>query len=413
MRDVVVVGAGPAGSAAAYYLARRGLDVLLVDQAAFPRDKTCGDGLTPRALAVLDDMDLLEGPRGIRSRAWRIDEVQVTAPNGRATAACFPRRDGVPNHALVVPRRILDDAIRARAIAGGAAFEGGMHVLHLEPGADGIVVRGERRGHSVCLGARMVVLATGASVGLLRRVGLLQRSPPMMLAARAYFDGVEGLGDRLHLRFDGVPLPGYGWVFPVSATSANVGAGFLPRNPRGRSGPASGARGAPATARAAFEGFVHSPSLQRMLGPARRVGPVQGYPLRVDFLSAPTSGDRTLLVGEAAGLVNPLTGDGIDYALESGRLAADHLAGMFAAGDFSARRRQEYDRRLQQRFGRLFRFCNGVRDRLLNRWCLNALVALAERRPMLTERLVDVVLGNREPSGRLRPVSVARLLLGR
>src|SRR5436305_4217050 len=145
----------------------------------------------------------------------------------------------------------------------------------------------------------------------------------MMLCARAYFEGMAEVLDAAQCRFDGVPLPGYGWVFPLSNSSANIGVGFF------RAGLT--ARWMPKTARTVFDSFIETPALQSILAGAQRVGPIKGYPLRIDFARSPTYAERILLVGEAAGLVNPVTGEGIDYALESGKMAAEHLMRMFAA----------------------------------------------------------------------------------
>ncbi len=381
--DVIIIGAGPGGSATAHYLAQGGLRVLLLDKTVFPRDKTCGDGMTPRALRVLADMGLLDS---LQTQGQRLDRLEVFAPWGYSVGAQLPRVGDWPDYTLVVPRLTLDDAIRQRALASGADFQGGVHVVQVEREGEGVAVKAERRGKTGEFRGRMAVVATGASHKLLLTTGILRQAPPMMLAARAYFEDMAA-PPTMHLRFDGVPLPGYGWVFPLSATSANVGAGYF------RDGWT--ARFMPDTPRQAFDHFVQTPALRRMLDGARQVGPVKGYPLRVDFATAPTYGDRTLLVGEAAGLVNPLTGEGIDYALESGQLAASHLLAMFAAGDFSPARHAEYDRLLRARFQRLFVFCNRVRAVCLNPPLLNLLVWAAARRPDLKLRLMHIVLGLR------------------
>lgn len=397
--DVIVVGAGPGGAAAGYYLARQGLDVLILDKSEFPRDKTCGDGLTPRAVAVLDDLGAL--PDAIAA-GCQVGAVEVVAPNGRSTVAALPAREAVPEYALVVPRRTLDQIILNRAIAAGARFEGGARVTGVESGPDGVVVRADRAGREQVVTARLAIVATGASTGLLVQMSLLPRPPVAMLAARTYFEGIAGLSSALQLRFDGVTLPGYGWIFPTSEGSANVGAGFFPI---GRT-----ARRAQSTARAAYDRFVATPAVRSLLDGARQVGPVRGFPIRVDFLTAPTSGDRVLLVGEAAGLVNPLTGEGIDYALETGRLAADHAAWILAAGGPTPARMGGYDRLLHDRYDRLCRFCNTVRDRLLHGWALDRLVPLADRRPELKARLVDITLGNQPAPARLSARLLRRLL---
>lgn len=379
--DVVIVGAGPGGSATAFYLAQHGLDVLLLDKFDFPRDKTCGDGMTPRALHVLAEMGIL---KELEAVGQRLNRLEIFAPWGHAVGAALPQIGDWPDYTLVVPRFVLDDVIRRRALAAGASFQGQVHVTQIERSDTGVVVRAERRGQTQSFRGRMAVIATGASPKLLLTTGILKHTPALMVAARAYFEDMAA-PDTMHLRFDGVPLPGYGWVFPLSATSANIGAGFF-RTPWA-------ARWMPDTPKIAFDRFIQIPPLKAMLKGARQVGPVKGYPLRVDFASAPTYGDQMLLVGEAAGLVNPLTGEGIDYALESGRLAAGHLLAMFESGDFSPARHAEYDQRLRARFQRLFVFCNRVRAVCLNPPLLNLLVTAAGLRPRLKMRLIHAVLG--------------------
>ncbi len=141
---------------------------------------------------------------------------------------------------------------------------------------------------------------------------------------------------------------------------------------------------------------------------------MKGYPLRADFTTAPTWSQRVLLVGEAAGLVNPLTGEGIDYALESGRISARHVAGMFERGDFGVAPHQAYDAELRDHFQSLFEFCMFVRDRLCDKaWLLNALVRVANRREDLRLKLATVVLGGRTIRGKLTARRVLKAVLSR
>jgi geranylgeranyl reductase family protein len=387
MLDAVIVGAGPGGSATAHFLASRGLDVLLVDKVDFPRDKTCGDGLTPRALRVLDRMGLHDELTRI---GRRIGGYEIVAPNGRSTSSEL----GDGQTAMVVPRYQLDELIRQRALDSGARFQGRLTVNQLEPTTQGVLVHADG---GVTHKARFAIVATGASTKLLLRSGILRRPPHAMLAVRAYYSGVQAqvVGDRFELRFDHVPLPGYGWLFPVRDDCLNVGVGYLPRPWHRRQ-----------TARAAFDRFVASPVLQQRLAGGRLEGPVRGYPIRVDFLDAPAYAERTLLVGEAAGLVNPLTGEGIDYALESAEIATEHITNDPSLDDLLA-----YHQRLHDRFGRLFRFCQQVRDWYCLPPLLNLLVATANRRPDLRTLLTEVVLGERQPSGRGPIKTAARLLL--
>ena len=382
VHDVVVVGAGPGGSATAHLLSARGLDVLLLDRAEFPRDKTCGDGLTPRALRVLEAMDLLDNVRGL---GCAIRAYEVVAPNGRATTA--PIRGA--HQALVVARLTLDHLIVQRAIKSGAQFLSGANVSGVEATDSGVrIVVGDGRTFL----ARVGVIATGAATGVLKRSGILKTQPRAMLAARAYYEDLpRPLESTFQLRFDNVPSPGYGWVFPtgVGENSANVGVGFFPRRGSG-------------TAVQAFTRFT------RVVDGARQVGPVKGYPIRVDFLRAPTFATNTLLVGEAAGLVNPLTGEGIDYALESAQIAATHVVRGLTSGVHQAWL-SEYDRQLRERFEKIFRFSEWIRDWYCKPTVLNLLVPLANRRPELRQLLANIVLGEREPRGYGPATMAARL----
>ncbi len=288
---------------------------------------------------------------------------------------------------------MLDDLIRQRALNAGAIFQSDVHVRNVETDEDGVTVvsdQGRFRG-------RMTVIATGASTHLLSTLGLLDKPHQMIVAARAYFEDIQLLPEQFQFRFDGVPLPGYGWVFPVSKSSANIGAGFIP-----------GARGAPLSAQSGFKAFVESPAMRRLLQNARQRSLLKSYPIRTDFATAPTFAERTLLIGEAAGLVNPLTGDGIDYALETGRIAAEHLINLFAVGNFSHAGVEAYDRLLRERYQRLFMFCEQVQRLCLNHRMLNLLIPLAARYPKLPTALVNMVLGGKEIPERLSPLTILK-----
>jgi geranylgeranyl reductase family protein len=385
MHDVAVIGAGPGGSATAHYLAQRGMKVLLLDKAIFPRDKTCGDGLTPRAVGVLKDMGLIDDLKHV---GHVIKRFEVFAPNHQSTCDVITVHDGLPDYSLVVPRLLLDDRIRQRAVQSGAMFVPDAQITHIQRTDAHVEIAIDRNGKRETEHARVAVIATGANTRLLMSLGLLTQQPNVMVASRAYFEGVRGLSDIWTLRFDDVPMPGYGWIFPTGADTANIGVGYFKE-------------GRNASAAQPFAQFLKSAPLRQMLTNAKQIGPVKGYPLRDDFLTSPTFAERILVVGEAAGLVNPLTGEGIDYALESGRVAAQHIAGMFEQGDFSLTRHQQYDATLREHFQSLFEFCIKVRALCLRPFVLNALVMVANRRADLRARLVSVVLGGAPVRGKL------------
>jgi len=388
VHDAVVVGAGPGGSAAAHFLSAQGLDVLLLDRAEFPRDKTCGDGLTPRALRVLAAMDVLPE---VSAQGHGVDGYEVVAPNGRSTTAAIAGDHG----ALVIPRLTLDQILLQKAIATGASFEPRITVTRVAPTHEGAQVQTE---NGRTFTGRVAIIATGAATKVLRESGILGHQPKAMLAARAYFDNLpRDLPSKFQLRFDGVPSPGYGWVFPVAPRAANIGVGFIPGKHSG-------------TAAQAFQRFAHVGAIQSTLAGANQIGPLKGYPIRVDFLRSPTFANNTLLVGEATGLVNPLTGEGIDYALESGKIAAEHVVRGLTSGVHQAWL-TEYDRLLRARFEKIFRFSEWIRDFYCKPPLLNVLVPLANRQPELRQQLANIVLGEREPHGYGPMTLAARLVV--
>src|SRR3990172_493189 len=393
--DVLIVGAGPAGSALAYFLAAQGLDVLLLDKSEFPRDKTCGDGLSPRAMYVLRQMGLIDQ---LLKTGWRINHLVLFAPNGRSLRAPIPPYDGLPDFALVLPRLQLDELIRARAVEAGVEFRPRFNVTSLLRENDQFVgVRADTPNGPAELRARLTVLATGASVGLLERAQLLAAPPAFGRAARAYYEGIRGLSDTVEFHFDSVPLPGYGWVFPISPTAANVGAGKPPM------------RNSP---RQVMDDFIASPYVANMLDGAHPAAPPKGYPLRFDFPTARTAFPGLALVGEACGLVNPLTGEGIDYALESAEVAAEALGDALRCGEAPVLTAQKYYQALRNRFLRTFVNIGRVRDLYLQGWVFNRFAAAADHDEALRLLLIHIALGNVDPIRALSPKTLLQVALG-
>ncbi|SNS49080.1 geranylgeranyl reductase family [Geodermatophilus saharensis] len=321
--DVLVVGAGPAGSGAAAWAARAGHDVLLADAAVFPRDKACGDGLTPRAVAELDLLGLGDWARGrARNRGLR------AAGFGRVWELPWPG-GAFPDHGSAVPRTELDARIRGCAVQAGATPLEGARAVDVERDGDrvtGVVfdVGGERS----TVRCERLVVADGARSPLGRRLGRQwHRDTAYGVAARGYVtsgrSGDEWISSHLELRdADGALLSGYGWVFPLgeAAGQVNIGVGTLATARRPAGVQLKALLGTYATARREdwrLDGPVHAPASALLpMG-----GAVSGV-----------AGRNWALVGDAAGCVNPLNGEGIDYGLETGRT----LAGMLGEHDWSA-----------------------------------------------------------------------------
>ena len=318
--DLIVVGAGPAGSAAAYHAASAGLTTLLVDRKRFPRGKVCGDGLTPRAVRALSRLGL--GP--LLDRHTRIRGVRVV--NGSdSRVVCYPG-GSASMYGAVVPRRVLDDAMLRAARGAGADFaeETAVTALRLEPsgrvtGCDLDTPQGPDVAE-----ARLTIVADGATGSLSRHLLGATRSRAggsarrqQSLAVRQYWSGVEGLAPyfevHVPLVWRGRPYAGYRWIFPLSATEANVGVGFLE--------PPSHAE-CPSL-RDVLARFVRElVDDDRRFRRARPSGLLEGGVLASQMADPSRLPPGVLLVGDAAGLVHPFTGEGIGYAIESGEIAA-------------------------------------------------------------------------------------------
>jgi flavin-dependent dehydrogenase len=248
-----------------------------------------------------------------------------------------------------------------------------------------------------------VVLATGASVGLLERAKLLAEPPQFGRAARCYYEGVGHLEDAIEFHLEGAALPGYAWVFPTSESAANVGAAYFVI--KGRKPPRS-------TPRQVLDEFVANPVMAGRLANAHVHGAIKGYPLRFDFPTACLALPGLLFIGEAAGLVNPLTGEGIDYALESAEAAAAELLEALRSGRPPAEAAEAHTRALRARFQRTFLATSMLRDVYLRPWLLNRAARTANHHDDFCRTLVQVCLGNLNPAKGLSPKMILQIALG-
>ncbi|BAL97924.1 NAD(P)/FAD-dependent oxidoreductase [Rubrivivax gelatinosus] len=383
--EVLVIGAGPAGSACARTLAQAGREVLLVDQHEFPREKVCGDGLIPDAHAALRALGVYDE---VMDRAFRAQHVRCVAPRGGHV--------DVPGTLAVLPRRELDDIVCRAAREAGARFAAPWRFV--APLLDGERVVGARlKGpdgeHEVQ--ARWVVLATGASVPPLVAAGVCERRAPSGVALRGYVHHPE-LAQTLrelqivwHPRLSG----GYGWIFPGPGGVFNVGAGLTGSHATEAGGRASMRD---VNLRQMLEAFasVHAPAAE-LLERGELRGDWKGAPLRCSLGGARWSRPGLLVTGEAAGSTYAFSGEGIGKALETGLLAA---AALLEGGDDAAvRARHEAALAgLKPRFA-LYEKASHVNHRP---WLADLVVWRARRSPRILRRM-SAVLEERQNPGRL------------
>jgi menaquinone-9 beta-reductase len=347
--DVIVVGAGPGGSAAAWQLAQSGLDVLLLEKTAFPREKVCGDGLTPRAVKSLVHMGIDTGEANgfIRNRGLRI------LGGGLTLELPWPELASYPDHGLVRPRKDFDELLARQAQKAGARLQELTNVSGPVLDAAGRVVGvtakvgPERR--EVAYRAPLVLAADGSSARLALSLGIQKRDDrPMGVAVRRYFTSPRHDDDMLEswleLRDEaGNLLPGYGWVFGVGDGTSNVGLGILNTTRAWQD----------TDYRKLLSSWTGGMPSQWQFDEEHATGPVRGGALPMGFSRTPHYSRGVLLVGDAGGAVNPFNGEGIAYAMESGLLAAEVAAQALArpAGPARERALQGYPQAMKDAYG--------------------------------------------------------------
>jgi geranylgeranyl reductase family protein len=367
--DVIVVGAGPSGSTAAYYLAQAGLNVLLIEKSRFPREKVCGDGLTPRAVKSLVAMgvDVSEEAGWLRNKGLRV------IGGGMRLELDWPELSSWPGYGLVRTRASLDEQLARRAQAAGAKLLEGTTVTGPLLDADGRITgvettaeaedkskprsksdnteREPRSPQGETYRARVVVAADGNSSRLSVAMGLRKRDDrPMGVAVRTYYTSPrhedEYLESWLDLWDGDRLLPGYGWIFGMGDGTSNVGLGLL------NTSKAFGNT----DYRALLQSWLKSMPEEWGYTEENRTEPVRGAALPMGFNRTPHYYRGLLLAGDAAGMVNPFNGEGIAYAMESGELLARVVAQALARPTRAETERvlRGYPEELQAAYGRYY-----------------------------------------------------------
>jgi menaquinone-9 beta-reductase len=317
--DVIVVGAGPSGATAAYYLAQAGLDVLLLEKSSFPREKVCGDGLTPRAVRSLVAMgvDVSEEAGWLRNKGLRV------IGGGMRLELPWPELSSYPGYGLVRSRASLDETLARRAQAAGAKLRENTTVTGPVLDDDGRIVgvNVKADGEGRAFRSRVVVAADGNSSRLSVAMGLRKRDDrPLGVAVRTYYTSPRHDDDYLESWLDlwdgDRLLPGYGWIFGMGDGTSNVGLGLL------NTSEAFGNT----DYRALLMRWLRSMPEEWGYVEENRTEPVRGAALPMGFNRTPHYYRGLLLAGDAAGMVNPFNGEGIAYAMESGEILARVVA---------------------------------------------------------------------------------------
>ncbi len=378
--DVLVVGGGPAGAATGYWLAAAGHEVCVVERKTFPREKTCGDGLTPRAVRQLNDMGLADDLTAFH----RFEGLRATAHGVRLDLR-WPSHPDFPPYGYVVRRRDLDQLVADNAVKAGATLWQGADAVAplVERGfVSGATVRRQAGSAPGPVRARYVVVADGANSRFGRALGTFRtREWPYGTAIRGYWASPRHDDPWIESALDvkdrsGNPLPGYGWIFPVGDGTVNIGVGLLSTFRDFKS----------VNTTHLLQEYVATAPEYWGLSPEPACGKPTSGRLPMGGSVGPKAGPTWLVVGDAAGTVNPFNGEGIDYAYETGRLAAEVIHEAIDGSDPLVL--QTYERRLQAEYALYFKVARlfarvigrpalmreltrvGMRSRTLMEWVL-------------------------------------------
>ena len=390
--SAIIVGAGPAGCSAAITLARMGYEVLLLDRARFPRDKTCGDGLGAGTLALLDRLGIM--PALEARRPWRIDGIFLSAPDGREVLAPIPSVPGCRSFGYVLPRKELDLILweQVKQYHNVESIEGCQVTGLIRKGKtiQGVEARIGRE--TIHFHGSFVIAADGCHSVIARGLGLHNREKRHhSFAVRAYFEGVEEISSAIEIHYEEAVLPGYTWIFPTGEHSANVGAGIMNRFADQKG------------IKKLFDLFLSKNRFARrkLKGAAMVEGSLKGWPLPTGSFPAKRGRGNVLLAGDAGSFIDPMSGEGIYYALKSGELAASAVHGGLAEKTRGKTAADIYEQLWRQKFlWQDFRPAYLLQHLLTQKTVINYAIRRAKASPANAKTLAGAI-SHIYPKGRL------------
>ncbi|WP_423735603.1 NAD(P)/FAD-dependent oxidoreductase [Chitinophaga caseinilytica] len=408
--DICIIGAGPAGATAALQLAYMGIPCVVVDKAVFPRDKVCGDGLSGKVLTLLSRIDPGIAER-LQQYVFKEDSWGVTFIAANRMSINIPYKPGYEKlpgepRGFVCKRIHFDNFLveELRRCPQVQLIEG-KSITKYDLRPDGYLLT-DASG-SLQIRTKLVIAANGAHSGFTKDVAGIRMEPKHYVAGiRAYYSGIKGLhaDNLIELHFLKNVLPGYFWIFPLPNGEANVGVGMLSKVARRRKINLK---------QLLLDAVQSDPVLRERFRDATLQGNIDGYGLPLGSKKRRLSGERYMLVGDAAFLIDPFTGEGIGNAMYSARMAAQQAAACIAANDFSAATMLAYDANIARVLGPELTMSTRLQKLIRFPWLLNMLMRLGARNKELQE-LMTCMFHEVDLRKKLaKPQFYLRLLLGR
>lgn len=387
--DVLIAGGGPAGSGLAFHLASHGCKVIVADAETFPRDKVCGDGVSPIALAELHAMGITQTEKFARTN--EIKQVGLFIKNDQVMIN-LSRPDHLPFHAHIIPRIELDHWIYTAAATAGAEYLESTRVTGVEIKAGSAIAQLKQGKKQFSIKAKMIVGADGSRSTVARHMnGNKPDSEFQLIGLRSYFENVNGPSDRVDIYFSEESFPGIFWMFPKGPAGANIGMAMVSKTLPTKS---------PDVKQLLVNHITNNKDIRERIGEGKMDGKIMGWPITFYNRKTRITGDRLMLVGDAAGLINPLSGDGIQYALLSARWASETILQSLQANDFSSQGLHGYRLRVDAELGYDFALSNLLvqfpRNKSFSKvWMtiLEVMIARAKQDPQYADTIAGIFEG--------------------
>jgi len=381
--DVIIIGVGPAGSACALMLASTGLKIAIVDKGKTPREKICGDALSKDVINQLEKF-----PSVVKNNFDKITEkipssgVRFFSPKSECLEISFERNNKQNISGFVCKRRYFDEALSnsLKGFTNIKLFEGcEIKDIHID-----------KKGASVSsdnflFHSKILVGADGTNSFVAKKLCKTQKDKrALCLGLRGYYENVTGFhpGNFIELHFYKEILPGYIWIFPMANNIANIGIGMLSEDVSHRK----------INLKSHLEKFIHEhPNISLRFKNAKQAGKFEAWGIPLGTAKRKISGERFLLVGDAASLVDPFTGEGMGNALRSGRVAADHILKCFKNGDFSENFNTKYDKEIYWRMWKELKLSRSMQNLFRRPKLINYAISKANRNENFKELIADAM----------------------
>jgi len=386
--DVVIIGAGPAGASAAYLLAKQGLQVVCLEAGKASRHKPCGDGIGPRGVLAMRKLGLGEWLEG--GSFYKTENMRVVSYSGKSIVS-KPRDQFEVLHGYVVPREQFDSRLAEHAAAAGALIVTEARALSPRDIRDRLGrVQIRVSGETSIIKTKLVIVADG-SAGTFSRAWTLGPGSAQAVAFRGYLGDLADLRNTATILFSEHLPKGYGWIFPLAADSANVGVGSLGMTGHGQK------------LREEYSRFVAGTTFPIELASGRQIGSTRGAVMRMDFGRAPLTSPGVAFLGDSAGLVSPINGEGISHAMESAITLSECLAANWNSEKAIDEGLRLYERRMRSKYSSYFKWGYTLGKLLSDKDRMDKLIAVAARDDYLADLIVGILANTYHPKALLQP----------